>query len=121
MSRFDGTYVKLQGMAAMHTIVQVCPGACGAGVALVGQILTEALWSKFVGPVLLWPLLVHRSPLPAWAAAAAAKAAKSTDAATVSAAASQPVGQGRKSDKEGTTRLPSGAYTHPPHMVAWTG
>ena len=40
----------------------------GAGVTQVAKILLEALWAKFVGPVLLWPLLTKHKAVPAWAA-----------------------------------------------------
>lgn len=80
------------------------------GVALVGQILTRALWSKFVGPVLLWPLLAHQSPLPAWAAAAAAKTARSSIgcASEGSPAASPSPGASPRAGAAAATRLPSG-------------
>lgn len=41
----------------------------GAGVTQVAKILLEALWAKFVGPVLLWPLLTKHKAVPAWAGA----------------------------------------------------
>ncbi len=70
-----------------------------AGVHRLVRIVLEALWSKFVGPVLLWPLLSHRGALPVWAAGSG-KAAPAP-------APAQP----------SSTQLPSGAV---PRAYVWS-
>ena len=47
------------------------------GVQSVVRIVLEALWAKFAGPVLLWPLLTQPKSLPSWAAAAKVKRSNS--------------------------------------------
>ena len=81
------------------------PACLQTGVQRLVRIVLEALWTKFVGPVLLWPLLCHRGGMPLWAAGRQrSNPGVSTSAAK--AAADGPAGIKRSAST--STLLPSG-------------
>lgn len=75
--------------------------------------MLEALWTKFVGPVLLWPLLCHRGATPLWAAGGrgSQRSNSGVSAAAVNAAVAAVASEGpaavRRSPSS-STQLPSG-------------
>lgn len=84
-----------------------------AGVQRLVSIVLEALWTKFVGPVLLWPLLCHRGATPRWAAdgrggqrSNSGTSAPAARPASAPAAADGPAGIRRS--RSTSTLLPSG-------------
>lgn len=81
------------------------------------RIVMEALWTKFVGPVLLWPLLCHRGATPLWAAASGRGSQRSNSgvsAAAVNAAIAAAAGADGptpvRRSQSSSTQLPSGDW-----------
>jgi hypothetical protein len=75
------------------------------GVQRLVRIVLEALWTKFVGPVLLWPLLCHRGGMPLWAAGRQ-RSNPSVSTTAAKAAVDGPAGIQRSAST--STLLPSG-------------
>lgn len=89
------------------------PALMPPGVQRLVRIVLEALWTKFVGPVLLWPLLYHRGATPLWATSGRGSQRSNMGASTAAAkAAASPKAAdgpaGIKRSASTSTQLPSG-------------